>query len=137
MIKKSFTSRGYSYHLLDHIQFGDKYFDKSETFSSEYLIECLNAGVVLRVREEDNFYFYISPTATVDDLEEEVRLHLTEDFPEETINPKIIELIKEEKYSSVKEIIEDSEYATLYTSYLVTENLWILHSKKHLKTNLI
>lgn len=111
MNKKScFTSRGYTYHLLDHIQFGDKYFDRAETFSSEYLLDCLNAGGVLSVREDDDFYFYISPMVTYDDLYQEVYLHLTEEFPHT-------------KSISATEII--------------TENLWILHTRKTKTVNLI
>jgi hypothetical protein len=108
MIKKSFTSRGYTYHLLDHIQFGDLYFERAETFSSEYLLDCLNAGGVLRVCKEDEFYFYLSPTITLDELESEILLHLLEDFTED----------------------QDSN---LLTAQLITDNLWILHTRK-LKT---
>lgn len=135
MIRKTFTSRGYNYHLLDHIQFGDKYYSKPETFSSEYLLDCLNAGGVLRIKEGDEFYFYISPFATADEVEQEVRQHLMEDFPEEVISDKVIEMIRNEDYKNAREAVDENQYATLLTCYIITENLWILNTRK--KVNLI
>ena len=87
-MKESFTSRGYTYHLVDHITFCDLYYKDSANVTDSYLKECLtaemapNKGIFKQVDEE--FYFYISPQATEDDIFFLVMEHYETAFPDDS-----------------------------------------------------
>ena len=134
-MKQSFTIRGYSYILLDEINYGLKYFGLSaESMTDNYLSDCVRAlGTdFIAIKEDDEitgFYCYVSPTSNEDSILSEVIDHLRKDLGLDIDQALLDEIESEQKQ---KEEIHSEDYANLFTAYCLTENLIDLKTRKNL-----
>lgn len=86
-MNQTFTSRGIVYHLVDDLTFCSIYYGDHNT-TDDYIRDCLTAEAApqkgLWKKKDEDYYFYLHPEVTQEDILYVVMDHLEEECQDET-----------------------------------------------------